>query len=215
MIINIVGGGPSDLLPYLPDFNEEECVWVGVDRGSFTLLEHGIIPITAFGDFDSVTETELVLITEKVKDINTFRKEKDETDMEYALMWALAQNPAKIRLFGATGGRLDHFFANVQLLLKPLLNDCACLIEMIDKKNLLYLTTPGQHHLQKMIDKQYVSFIPLVNEVVGLTLAGFKYPLKDQLVPLGSTLCISNELINDYGNFSFTKGILMVVRSCD
>ena len=48
-----------------------------------------------------------------------FKPEKDETDMEHALNWAIEQKPEKIRIFGATGGRIDHMFANIQLLINP------------------------------------------------------------------------------------------------
>ncbi len=48
-----------------------------------------------------------------------FKPEKDETDMELALNWAIDQKPEMIRIFGATGGRLDHMFANIQLLINP------------------------------------------------------------------------------------------------
>ena len=49
----------------------------------------------------------------------------------------------------------------------------------------------------------------------GMSLEGFKYPLDGKGIRLGSTLCISNELISDIGTYSFTSGILMVIRSND
>ena len=66
-----------------------------------------------------------------------------------------------------------------------------------------------------MSDKKYISFVPVSLNINGLTLEGFKYPLKDCHISIGSTLCISNELIRDYGTFSFSEGILIVVRSSD
>jgi thiamine pyrophosphokinase len=39
--------------------------------------------------------------------------------------------------------------------------------------------------------------------------------LKNRHISIGSTLCISNELISDYGTFSFSEGILIVIRSHD
>ena len=53
------------------------------------------------------------------------------------------------------------------------------------------------------------------DDVKGVTLKGFKYPLSDYRIQLGSTVCISNELVGDYGTFSFSEGILMIVRSTD
>lgn len=215
MIINIVAGGPIDHLPDLTQYDGLDCVWVGVDKGVTRLLEAGIKPNIGFGDFDSVSLDELHIIKENVNQLMTYQEEKDETDTEHALQWALGQNPDKIRLFGGTGGRLDHFFANVQLIMKPALKSLSYNIEIIDKKNIIFVTYPGTYRLNKIIKKKYVSFIPVYSAVEGLTLNGFKYPLKDRYIPFGSTLCISNELLNDYGTFSFREGILMVIRSCD
>ncbi|MBU8877782.1 thiamine diphosphokinase [Bacillus sp. FJAT-29790] len=215
MIINILAGGPEELLPDLKDYYSETDIWIGVDKGVLTLMSNGIIPSMAFGDFDSVTEEEMTMIEENVKELNRFKPIKDETDMELALNFALEQSPELIRLFGATGGRLDHLFANIQLLVKPTLNRDFVQVEMIDQKNIVYLKPPGSYSIKRNSTLKYISFVPITMEVCGLTLQGFKYPLKDCHIPLGSTLCISNELINDYGNFSFSEGIIMVVRSND
>ncbi|MEH7333428.1 thiamine diphosphokinase [Neobacillus drentensis] len=215
MIINILAGGPEDLLPDLKEFEGKNTIWVGVDRGVFHLLKRNISPVIAFGDFDSVSPEELQFIESKVEELKRFKPEKDETDMELALNWALEQNPEKIRIFGATGGRLDHLFANVQLLLNPLRAKKAADICLIDRNNLLFLKEPGTYTINKMKDEKYISFVPLTLNVSGITLEGFKFPLKNQHISLGSTLCISNELISDYGTFSFSEGILIVIRSHD
>lgn len=215
LIINILAGGPNELTPNLLDYKEDDSIWVGVDRGALYLLSKGIQPKIAFGDFDSVSDEEFQRITKEVHQLRTFIKEKDETDTELALNWAIQQKPSKVRIFGGTGGRMDHFIANVQLILKTILQNPSCQIEIIDQKNMMYITKPGTHTLKKIRNSKYVSFLPMSDGVKGLTLQGFKYPLKEQDIPLGSTLCISNELIHDKGTFSFSKGILMVIRSCD
>ncbi|MFO1445857.1 thiamine diphosphokinase [Bacillus sp. Bva_UNVM-123] len=215
MNINILGGGPIQLLPLLTKYETEQDRWIGVDKGVITLFSLGIKPISAFGDFDSVTVSELANIKEIVGELHQYRPEKDETDMELAVSWAKEQRPNKIRIFGATGGRLDHFFANIQLLIKPILDGNHVPIEIIDQKNIVFLKAPGSYPIKKSLEKKYISFIPISAEIHDLSLEGFKYPLKNRHILLGSTLCISNELINDYGNFSFSTGILMVVRSND
>jgi thiamine pyrophosphokinase len=215
MIINILGGGPADLLPDLNQYDEKNSLWVGVDRGVFTLLNMGISPAIAFGDFDSVSTAELSEIESAVAQLEKFKPEKDETDMELALNWALEQKPGQIRIFGASGGRLDHFFANVQLLIRPVMNGTKTEMIIIDRQNLISVKAPGKYRIEKTSDKKYISFVPASLDISGLTLEGFKYPLKDCHISTGSTLCISNELIGDYGTFSFSEGILIVVRSSD
>jgi thiamine pyrophosphokinase len=77
------------------------------------------------------------------------------------------------------------------------------------------LAGPGTHTIKKIPEKKYISFVPLTLDVANLTLEGFKFPLQNRHISVGSTLCISNELINQYGTFSFSEGILIVIRSHD
>ena len=88
-------------------------------------------------------------------------------------------------------------------------------IEMIDHQNIIQIKAPGTYQVQKIVNKKYISFVSISAMVKGITLNGFKYPLTDFQMDLGSTRCISNELINDCGTFSFSKGILMIIRSTD
>ncbi|RBP06860.1 thiamine diphosphokinase [Rossellomorea aquimaris] len=215
MIINIVAGGPGRYIPELTVYDGELVKWIGVDRGVYRLLEQSIEPWVAFGDFDSVTDEEWDLIQEKVQEVNRYKPEKDETDLELALNWAIDQNPDKINIFGATGGRLDHFMGNLQLLMTPKLLDKDIVVEIIDVQNRLYLAESGEHSVEKSPELQYISFVPITQSVEGITLWGFKYPLKNRNISRGSTLCISNELIQSSGTFSFSNGILMVIRSSD
>lgn len=212
MEINILAGGPLELIPSLHLYSGE---WIGVDRGVLTLIKEGIFVEKAFGDFDSVEEEELAFIKKHVGELLTFPPEKDETDMEIAISWAMKQAPKKIRIFGATGGRLDHFFANIQLLFKPLALHRTVPIEIIDCQNIISLIQAGTHTIERNDEYAYISFIPFHGEVEGLTLVGFKYPLTLRHIPIHSTLCISNELISDIGTISFSEGILMVIRSRD
>jgi thiamine pyrophosphokinase len=215
LIIHILAGGPIDHLPDLHKYNDEHVTWIGVDRGVFTLLSYGITPFYAFGDFDSVSKEEMDYIETEVKYLKKYRPEKDETDMEIALKWAIEKKPLEVRIFGATGGRMDHFFANIQLFAKWFAEYPTCEFSIIDKQNIIFFKAPGHHTLAKMENKKYISFLPFSDSIEGLTLTGFKYSLIDRNISFGSTLCISNELISNYGTYSFTNGILIVIRSQD
>lgn len=215
MIINILAGGPVMYLPNLHHYDVSDCIWVGVDRGVFTLLSMGIKPIYAFGDFDSVTKEELEIVEGEIQHLHKYVPEKDETDLELALQWSMKQSVNKINIFGATGGRLDHFFANVQLLSQAFSVMGNSEISIIDHKNIIFLKGSGTYTLPKLDNKKYISFLPFTSTVEQLSLQGFKYSLIDRNISIGSTLCISNELISNYGTYSFSDGILIVVRSQD
>ncbi|PLT30108.1 thiamine diphosphokinase [Peribacillus deserti] len=217
MIICILAGGPLELVPDLNQYKDrQDIVWAGVDRGVYSLIRMGIQPHEAFGDFDSVSPDELRFLQEHLVHLHIYPSEKDQTDLEIALDWAVKQKPEKIILFGATGGRADHYLANVQLLAqRGLLDNPDTQLILEDKTNILYVKTPGTFHVSSLRGKKYISFIPLTLEVNGITLKGFKYPLENRNITLGSTLCISNELLYEEGTFSFEEGILLVVRSSD
>ncbi|MFD1735772.1 thiamine diphosphokinase [Bacillus salitolerans] len=213
MIIHIVAGGPIENIPDLSQYNLEDVRWVGVDRGLLYILKNGIKPTVGLGDFDSVSKEELAWMQQQCKYIDISPAEKDETDNELALSWSLSQNPSIIRIFGATGGRLDHELMNFQLLYKGIKEKI--FIEVIDHKNRLTMLSPGTYSFNRTNCYKYISFLPFTNEVKGITLKGFKYPLTNHEISWGTTLCVSNEILEESGTFSFTDGIVIMVKSKD
>ncbi|MEH6946306.1 thiamine diphosphokinase [Bacillus sp. JJ634] len=217
MNICIMAGGPSQYWPNLHMYKQTANLWIGVDRGVLALLEQGITPHLSVGDFDSVTKDELQMMQAQLPEVSLFPSEKDETDLELALNWAIRQKPKNIYIFGATGGRIDHFLGNIQLLQQETVLQCLdeTDIYIIDEKNSVTIKKPGTYNIQYDSKKKYFSLLSVTKEVTGITLTGFKYPLHQARLTRGSTLCISNELISEYGNVSFEKGIIMMVRSND
>ncbi|HEY9578160.1 MAG TPA: thiamine diphosphokinase [Pseudobacillus sp.] len=212
----LVAGGPERELPDLQRFNETDFHWIGVDRGTLYLLDRGIQPQAAFGDFDSISAEEWSFIQKQVEHIHRFPAEKDETDLELALQWTLSFNPEHVTILGATGGRLDHFFGTVSLLTNNKLIFQDTEVEILDRLNRLSVCCgPTVKRVWSDPAYKYFSFFPVTKEVKEFTLDGFKYPLTNHTVQLGSTLYVSNELIGESGTFSFTDGILMVIRSTD
>ena len=212
--VSILAGGPVDLLPDSL-FEDKTRKWVGVDRGAFTLIEKGIVPIAAFGDFDSVSNTERQKLLNQIEVIDPVHSEKDDTDLGIAIEWVMSFHPETVFLYGASGGRIDHFFGAIHLLYLSFLENPSVQFLLIDKQNQIQLFGPGTYHLPLNKIYKYVSFIPFAAPVVDLTLSGFFYPLTKKTIELGSTLCISNEIIAKSGTFSFHTGILIVIRSND
>ena len=62
---------------------------------------------------------------------------------------------------------------------------------------------------------KYISFLPLSGEVKKITLTGFKYPLYEKDIDVGTSLCISNELTGPEGTIDFESGILICIQSHD
>ena len=119
--INIMVGGPASEISLEEVEKHREEVWIGADFGATFLLNHGIIPQIAIGDFDSTFPVTMKKLKDAVAEIRRFPPEKDYTDTQLAVKVALTEFQAdQINLFGATGGRLDQLLSN---LLFPLMTE--------------------------------------------------------------------------------------------
>ena len=78
--------------------------FVGVDRGSLWVLEENLPLSLAVGDFDSVTEEERQVIQKRAQYFVQARPEKDDTDLELALLTILSKIlRLSVTIFGAFG----------------------------------------------------------------------------------------------------------------
>jgi len=213
MVAHIVCGGP-DL--WLPD--DLVGLVIGVDRGALELIRRSIEFDIAIGDFDSVTTDEFKMIEEKVTGVVVLKKEKDVTDCEAAIQYALEQGCDVIYLYGVTGGRLDHLYAVSALMLKytklAVYPARGIQIYVENKKNRMFVLPIGSHTI-KITDKKYISFFALERSVRALTIIGVKYPLDCYDLEVDDALCISNEAISKHVLVSFGIGYLLVIQSSD
>ena len=90
---------------------------VGVDKGVEYLYHHQIKPNYIVGDFDSIApEIIKYYKTETNVAIREYNPIKDESDTEMAIRIAITIGSTEIYILGATGGRIDHLWANIQSL---------------------------------------------------------------------------------------------------
>ena len=189
---------------------------IAVDGGLESAEALGITPDYIVGDFDTVSGE----VVERFRNLpfivwEQHKPEKNETDTELARSRALTLGCEKLVFLGATGGRLDHMLGNLHALY-------ACLekgidASLVDTQNRIYLLDQGKTFYRKTLWGKYVSFLPYTEEVTGITLTGFRYPLQDKTIQRGQEvgLCISNELAEEEGTLFFRKGILICVESHD
>lgn len=170
-------------------------------------------PDLILGDFDSVDSE--ILENYKKSNIETvvFPPEKDFTDMELAAEYAVKRGFKNILFVGATGSRLDHTLANIQLLEKYHLQGINA--EIIDNNNYISIISGSAEKQIKQKKGYYVSLVPVTERLEGLTLIGFKYPLKNVVVQRGTAFLISNEIVQDEGRIILNKGTALVFVSKD
>ncbi|MDF2556282.1 MAG: thiamine pyrophosphokinae [Bacillales bacterium] len=212
-MIILVAGGPKDFIPDLKKFQLEypNAKWCGVDAGTRLLIDNGIIPMVAIGDFDSVSEAEYERICSEIEIVQKLPSEKNQTDLEAALEFVCEKSVDEIMILGATGGRFDHGLSNIMITQRYMEDR---IVTIKDKQNEIRMLKPGTYTFDKN-DMNYFSLLPITETVEMVTLSGMKYPLKDAILIREESLGVSNEIIHSKGHISFAKGICLVVRSKD
>ncbi len=211
MIVNIVCGAPHPLEEKV-DYVSEQMVNISVDRGALYLLQQNLPMAHAVGDFDSLTAAEFETLKAHHIHITKLSLMKNETDTEVALEMALSFNPTEIRFIYALGGRLDHSFANIKLLMRLAKQQIRATI--LNESNSMQVLSPGSYEFTHF-KHPYVSFFAYDQPVKNLTLKGFKYPLTGYTLEEDDIRCISNEVDEKTCNVSFESGLLFMVNSSD
>lgn len=214
-VVIVCAGGPHHEIMDFDQCVKDEAIFIGADRGTLHLLEKGIVPDEAVGDFDSVTAEEYETIIRTVHVVGQFRSEKDETDTELAMERALSYGPAQIILTGVTGGRLDHAESALHLLYRLQIKHPKITFSIRNQLNEFMMLLPKVHEVESDKRFPFVSFFPFGGPVKGLTLTGFKYETVDALLETGMTKFTSNELAARSCTISFLEGICLMVRSAD
>lgn len=211
----VSAGGPVEEIGCLQQFQNEETIFIGADRGTLHLLSVGIVPVEAVGDFDSISSEEYEEIRSSVQNIDAYQAEKNETDLELAVDRALVYQPTEVILVGVTGGRLDHMLSALQLLYRLKKEHPAVSFKMRNDCNEITIFLPGEHIIIRDDGFQYISFFSFGEPVTALTLQGFKYETYEESLTMGMTKFTSNELLQKEGHISFREGICLMVRSSD
>lgn len=210
----LVAGGAVDYeftLKYCQNFCFD--LIIGIDGGARFLYEADLAPDLLVGDFDSLDPLILRHYQEKKIETLQFNPQKDETDTQLALATAMDRGCQEIYLFGATGTRLDHVIANVQILAQAVRRGVKAWL--IDAHNRIHLVDKEETIKKSEQFGTYVSFFPLTTTVQGLTLKGFVYPLEDAVIYSDKSLTVSNEISDETAFISYREGLLLMMESKD
>ena len=214
----IVSGGNIQkdfALDFLKKNRTEHTCIIAADRGVEFFMGTDLKPDIAVGDFDSLSkEGEAYMETLINTEILRLKPEKDDSDTQSAVNYAIEHGAGKIMILGATGNRIDHLMANFGLLMLGKLKDVQ--IILADKYNYMCLIENGTILKNEEQFGKYVSFFPIGGEVCNLTLKGFKYPLDGYCLRTeDSGLTVSNEFREANAEVTFDSGTLLMIMSRD
>lgn len=190
----------------------EYDVLIGVDRGVEFLYRHQIKLNYIVGDFDSLSEEIVQFYRENTNVfIRKFNPEKDFSDTEIAVHQALELNCEELILLGATGNRIDHVLANIQVLAIP--HRKGVHAEIIDENNRIYLIEHEAVLEKAKMYGKYFSVFPLDRCIEKFSIVGAKYPLHNHRLCPYDSLCVSNQAEEEQVKITFSEGIVILIEA--
>ncbi len=173
------------------------------DRGYRHCKKLGLVPDVLLGDFDSLD----IPLPDGIER-HTYPSEKDETDLQLAIDFAIKKGFKEIYCIGVFGGRCDHFLGNIGLM--KWAKDRGASLTFEDSDTYMFLLS-GEVTLSKR-ENHYLSLIPFFEDAT-VSLSGTKYTAENALLRVGDTLGISNEITADFASITVHFGSLLVLLS--
>jgi len=177
------------------------CADGGV-RHAFTL---GLQPNIVIGDFDSSSENLQQQITDQSIKTIKYKTDKDETDSELAINYAIEQGYETIIVFGLLGTRLDHLLTNIFYLANKNAD-----IMIIEGKQEIRVTQKALVINGSVGD--LVSLLPLLGDVKNVSTEGLQYKLTGADLRFGYSFGLSDVMTEESAKISFEKGTLLVIH---
>lgn len=199
----IIGGGECT-----PDFIKENITSgdyiICADGGYDYAAEAGIAPDLLIGDFDSIVNFPSI--------DNTVRLpvEKDITDCEAAFLEGKKLGFTSFAVFGGTGGRFEHTYANISVMANAAKQGFEFIIA--DEKHIFRCIYNSSLKLPFKKNTQ-ISVFAFGGDSYNVTEKGFHYPLNNATLKALEPLGISNDIVEDYGLISVEDGLLLVIET--
>ena len=209
MALLIFANGVLDEVEWIrPYLMQATAVWAA-DGGSQHLKRLGHLPDRVIGDMDSLPPEVRSWLAEASVPFNQHPPEKDETDLELALLLAVEQGYDEIWLFGLLGGRLDQALANVLLLTHPALT--SAIVKLFTPTEQAWLV----HDQTKIVGLvgDVVSLIPLRGDVKMVRTTGLQWPLTNETLQFGLARGVSNRMTAVSATVEISRGILLCVHT--
>ena len=182
---------------------------IAADGGLRHLQRLGLQPHRLIGDLDSLTPEEAAALQEAGVQVERHPAEKDETDLELAIQYALQQGYRQMRIVAALGGRLDQTLANLALLEMPGLEGVD--VRLDDGQEEIFIIR-DQAVVEGAVGDT-VSLLAMNECTKGIVTSGLKYALNHETLCPNRTRGISNEMTAERAEIRLLTGKLLCMHT--
>lgn len=210
MSVLVFANGDMPETDWLGGYFERATAVIAADGGVRHVMGTGRLPDVVVGDMDSVEPEILVELKNQEVTLERYLAEKDETDLELALLYAAAHYAEReILVFGVLGGRLDQTLANILLLAHPDLRHKR--VRLVEKHQRAWIVHDETNIRGREGDT--VSLIPLGGDVQIDQTENLKWSLQDEVLSFGPARGVSNVLTAENGRVVLKHGQLLCIHS--
>ncbi len=209
MTVYLFANGDLPQVGWIRPLLKQATAVIAANGGAAHLYRLGHPPDIIIGDLDSLPSNVQDWVDTAVTRIISFPAAKDETDLELALLYAVANYPDDIAVIGAFGGRLDQTLANILLLVHPDLS--ARRVELITPYERAWLVTEATKIRGQPGDT--VSLIPLGGDVFILETTGLQWTLRNEKLTFGPARGVSNVMLSEEAAVSIESGVLLCIHT--
>lgn len=175
---------------------------IATDGGAQHLAALGLKPEVIVGDMDS-TDADTWRGDDGVT-LVPYPSDKDRSDTELAVEYALAHGCQQVSLLAAVGKRLDHTLGNIALVARY-----AGRVAILDGNVTLVAVNKSEKCMLHGSVGTTVSLIPYGAERATVRTQGLKYPLENESLAF-ATHGLSNQLSQTEACLCISEGILFV-----
>lgn len=201
----LICASPYNDMDFIIQSIPEDAFIVCVDGGHTLAARKHISPQLIIGDFDSsicpsYPDCEFIVLP----------THKDDTDTMYAIKTCLSRGFNDFDIYGATGGREDHTFANLCVL--QFLSDKNCTARLLDPNTEIVCQNGGTKTYKRSY-YSYFSIFPFGCPKAVLTLKGFEYPLEYGILRCDYPLGISNSILGETAEVTVHEGRVIIIQT--
>ena len=181
---------------------------VCADGGVRQALALGLKPQVIIGDLDSLEPAEHQSALALGALVQQHPHDKNETDLELAIRYAVDRAPSSILIVAGLGRRLDQTVGNIALLSASDIADLD--VRMDDGVEEVFFCRQQAEVRGQPGD--IVSLVPWGSAVEGVSTQRLRWPLHEETLYPDKTRGISNEMLEATAQVSISAGLLLVIH---
>jgi thiamine pyrophosphokinase len=181
---------------------------VAADSGTEIARHLGLDVHAVVGDMDSITPTALAALAALGTDIVRHPVDKNESDAELALRYAIERGAQRIVLVSGGGGRLDHQLALFAVMFIDDLREAHVEARLAGSR--AYAVRDGGAVTLQCNPGDVIGLLPFGGDAHGITTSSLQWPLSNESLYVAASRGISNRAISDEVTIAVASGRLIV-----